>query len=155
VHNLDLTYNVVLYTPAIQQTVISSHGTSNLTNPVNFLRCYSFMANLVLDTVPFLTSLKTLCSQYFYVYASKAWCVPSTLPAITNTISEACLAIDVGMSSKHLKMDSDGGSDSGGVSPKGQKHKKKDHGGLPRGCKRQKRWLIPVASFQQIDCAEK
>jgi hypothetical protein len=109
-----------------------------LINPVNFLKCYSFMANLALDTVPFLDSLKSLsAARVFKSIQATAWRAPSPPPTITDTKSEARSAVDVGMSFKRPKpdSDSDGGGDGGGVGPKGRKRKKEDCGGVSRGAK--------------------
>jgi hypothetical protein len=136
VRDLHLTHNVVFYVLTIQQTVISSHGVSNLINSVNFLKCYSFMANLALDTGPFLENLKShSVASIFKSMQARAWCVPSPPPTTTDAKSKTPSAIDVGMSSKHPKLDSDsnGGSDGGRVGPMGRKHKKKDCGGASRG----------------------
>jgi hypothetical protein len=51
VRNLDLTDNVVLYYST------DSDGVLTLMGPVDFLKCYSFMCNLALDTVPSLDSI--------------------------------------------------------------------------------------------------
>ena len=73
VRDLDLTHIVVLYFPAIQQTVISSHAVLNLIDPVSFLKCYSFMANLALGYRTILGEPRViLCDQDLEVYASDA-----------------------------------------------------------------------------------
>jgi hypothetical protein len=137
VHDFDLTHNVVLYFLAIQQTVISSHGVSNLTDPVNFLKCYSFMANLALDTGPFLKSLKS-CSADKIIGSMRAsaWRAPSPPPTITDTKSEIRSAVDIGTSSKRPKpdSDSDGDGDDDDVNPKGRK-RTKEAGAVSRGMK--------------------
>jgi hypothetical protein len=96
VRDFDLTHNVVLYFLAIQQTVISSHGVSNLTDPVNFFKCYSFMANLALDTGPFLKNLKSRSADKIIgSMRASAWHAPSPSPTITDTKSEIHSAVNI------------------------------------------------------------
>ena len=135
VRDLHLTHNVVLYVPTIQQTFLSSHGISNLTDPVNFLKCYSFMANLALDTGPLLEKLKSRsAASILKSMRATAWRAPNRPPTIIDTNSEIRSAVNVGMSSKRPKPDSDSDGD-GGVDPTGRKRKKRDRGGASRGAK--------------------
>ena len=136
VRDLHLTHNVVLDVPAIQQTFLSSHGISNLTDPVNFLKCYSFMANLARDTGPLLDKLKSRSApNILKSMRATAWHAPNRPPTVTDKISEIRSAVDVGKSSKRPKPDSDSDGDGGGVDPTGRKLKKRDYGGASRGAK--------------------
>jgi hypothetical protein len=122
VRDLYLTHNVVPDVPATQQTYISSHGTLNLTDPVNFLKCYSFLANLALSTEPFLERLQSFSA------ASILESMRAT-PWRTTPDAETRSAVDVGMSSKRRKSDGDNDGDEGSeVAPKRPKHKEKDTG---------------------------
>ena len=135
VRDLDLTHNVVPYVPATQQTALSSHGASLLTDPVDFLRCYSFLAKLAISTGQFLESLES-CSAATVISSMRAsaWRAPSPPPTIPHAKSEIRSAVDVGTSSKRPKpdSDSDGGGDGGGGNPKRPK-RMKEPGGAARG----------------------
>ena len=114
VRDLYLTHNVVPDVPATQQIYISSHGISNLTDPVNFLRCYSFLANLALDTEPFLEKLQSRsAASIFESMRATTWRTSITPDPETRS------AVDVGMSSKRRKSDShNDGGEGGEVAPK-------------------------------------
>ena len=133
--DFDLTHNVVLDIPPIQQTYISSHGQLHLLNPVDFLKCYSFMANLALETGPFLKTLEShSVDMAISSMRTNAWRAPSPPPSITDTKqSEIHSAVDVGMSSKRPKpdTDSDGGDHGGGGNP--SRKRQKDPDGAARG----------------------
>ena len=137
VRDLLLTHNVVPDVPAPQQTYISSHAILNLTNPVNFLKCYSFMANLALDTGPLLQKLRSRsAASVLESIRATAWRASIT-HITTDANSETRSAVDVGMSSKRPKPDSDddGRDDSGEVAPKRQKRQKKNAGRASGGAK--------------------
>ena len=91
------------------------------------------MANLALDTGPFLKNLKS-CSADKIIGSvrASAWRAPSPPPTITDAKSEIRSAVDIGMSSKRPKPDSD--SDGGDVNPKGRK-RMKEAGAVSRGMK--------------------
>ncbi|KIM81513.1 hypothetical protein PILCRDRAFT_8576 [Piloderma croceum F 1598] len=94
--------------------VISSHAILMLMDPVNFLKCYSFMCNLALDMWPFLDSIKsTSATEILLLMKATAWCAPSWPSTVTNIKYKALLTLDVGH--KHRKPDSDsnGGSSNG------------------------------------------
>ncbi|KIM75418.1 hypothetical protein PILCRDRAFT_827342 [Piloderma croceum F 1598] len=134
--DVDPPHIVVLYVSAIQQTVISSHGVLNLIDPVSFLKCYSFLANLALDadSEPFPENLKSFsAANILKSMQATAW----RAPTVTDTKSEKRSAVDVVMSSKRPKPDgdSDGGGGGSRVNPKDRKRNKKDPGGVSRGAK--------------------
>jgi len=123
-----------IFSSRSNSTKTGSHGVSNLIDPVSFLKCYSFMANLALDTEPFLEDLKSLsAASILKSMRATAW----RASTIIDTKSEIRSTVDVGMSSKRPKpdSDSDGGGDGSGVNPKGRKRNKKDRGGVSRGAK--------------------
>jgi len=136
VRNLDLTDNVVLYTAAIQQICISSHRRLSLTDPVNFLMCYSFMCNVALDTVQFLNFTKRLLSSTNKVILSMkamAWRVSNLPSTVSDTKSKAPSTIDVRTSHKHRKpaSDSDRGSGNGRTDRRSRsKRAKKEEGNV-------------------------
>ena len=131
VRDLYLTHNVVPDVPATQQIYISSHGILNLTDPVNFLRCYSFLANLALDTEPFLEKLQSRsAASIFESMRATTWRTSITPDPETRS------AVDVGMSSKRRKSDShNDGGEGGEVAPKRPKRKQKDAGMASGGAK--------------------
>ena len=92
------------------------------------------MANLALDTGPFLKTLESRSADMIIgSMRANAWRAPS--PPLTITVTnkpEIRSAVDVGMSSKRPKPDTD--SDSGGGNPKGRK-RTKEPGGAARGMK--------------------
>jgi len=108
-----------------QKTVISSHGVLTLTDPVDFLKCYSFMCNLALDTIPFLASIKSPAAKILQSMKATAWRVPGLPPTVTDTKSKAPSTIDVGTSHKHRKPDSDSDRGSGNGRTGGRRYPKR------------------------------
>ena len=116
--------------------MISSHAILTLTDPVDFLKCYSFMCNLALDAQPFLDSIKLMsATKILHSMKATAWRAPRLQSIVTDTKFKAPATIDVGPSHKHRKPDSDSDRGSSNDRTDGRSHPKraKTEGGNVRG----------------------